>query len=61
MNDQELPDSITLGTPSNGGQVKIYVNFKTMTKELIDEKVDAAVDLYERLLIVTNKIKNKWK
>lgn len=57
----ELQDSVTVGTPSAGGQVKVYLDFLNMTETEITRKVDAAINLYERLLIAMNKIKTKWK
>lgn len=40
-NKDSRPDSITIGTPSKGGEVKIYFN-ATMPEQEINALIDAA-------------------
>jgi hypothetical protein len=41
-NKESRPDSITLGTPSKGGEVKVYFNAANQTEEQIKTMIDLA-------------------
>lgn len=41
-NKESRPDSITIGTPSKGGEVKVYFNAYNQTEEQIKVLIDTA-------------------
>lgn len=44
----EWPDSITIGTPGKGGEIKIYFNSGDLNEA--EKRIDAAVQVRQRLL-----------
>ncbi|MDP2842684.1 MAG: hypothetical protein Q8O06_03460 [Acetobacterium sp.] len=44
----EWPDSITLGTPGKGGELKVYFNSGDLNEA--EKRIDAAVKVRQRLL-----------
>lgn len=58
---EEQTDSVTIGTASTGGAVKVYLNLKVMSDEQITSTVDKALALAEKLRIRGSELTSRLK
>ena len=53
--DKEAKDSFTIGTAATGGCIKVY--FEDIHSEETIKKIDKAIDLWKKTVIISGKAK----